>query len=277
MSTGVQAHTVKRVLQTPRTFSNWAAVLTDMAREKVGRGPENLTFVVRSGLSVECPNRPGARVPIYEIFAEDCYHFEWFLGPLAHRPLQVLDAGGQVGTFSCRLAQLHPQATIRTYEPSPVTASYLRRNVERNGFGDRITVVEQALASSVGTAEFADNGAGSGENSLVLGSRGGAATTTVETTTFDAAVAAASGPVELCKIDCEGGEYDMVYASSPDSWASVRRLVIEYHPVEGQSWEELRAWFEHVGLGVQHQESADPTSGVGVVWLSRDPLPRLRA
>jgi FkbM family methyltransferase len=258
------------VFQTPKAFSNWPTVLMDMAREKMAKGPSTLTFVARSGLRMECPNVPGARVPLYEIFAEDCYHFDWFLGPLAGHPLRVLDIGGQVGTFSCRLAQLQPQAVIRTYEPSPATAGFLRRNVERNGFSDRVTVLQAALAASVGTAEFDDNGAGSGQNSLVSGARGTVGTVTVETTTFDAAVH--SAPVDLVKMDCEGGEYDLVYASSPESWASVQRLVIEYHVVAGQSWDELRSWFEKVGLTVQYEDSH---GGLGVAWMSRDPLPAL--
>src|SRR5258708_696798 len=113
-----------------------------MGSERVGRGPESLTFNTRAGLTIECPNRPGARVPIYEIFAEDCYHFEWFLGPLAGRPIGVLDVGGQIGTFACRLAQLQSQATIRTYEPSPTSASVLRGTAVRNGFVDRVTAVQ---------------------------------------------------------------------------------------------------------------------------------------
>jgi FkbM family methyltransferase len=268
-------HQAMRVWQTPRTFSNWATVLADMAREKVGRGPETLTFHTRHGLVIQCPNRAGARVPIYEIFAEDCYHFEWFLGGVSGQTLQVLDIGGQIGTFACRLAQLEPKAIIRTYEPSPTSASVLRGNVERNGFGDRITVVEEALAATVGTAELDDNEGGSGTNSLVSaqGSRG--ATITVATTTFDAAVAALPAPPNVVKIDCEGGEYDLVAASSPESWAAVERLVIEYHKVPGHSWDELRKWFDDVGLSVQHTEPLG--EGLGVVWLSREPLARLAA
>lgn len=274
MSTSVAAHTAKRVLQTPKAFSNWPTVLFDMAREKVGQGPSTLTFVARSGLRMECPNVPGARVPLYEIFAEDCYRFSWFLGPLAGQPLRVLDVGGQVGTFSCRLAQLQPQAVINTYEPSPTTAGYLRRNIERNHLGDRITVNEAALAAKVGTAEFDDNGAGSGENSLVSSARGTVGTITVQTTTFDSAVTAAGGPIDLVKMDCEGGEYDLVYASSPDNWSSVQRLVIEYHPVAGQSWNELRTWLEKVGLTVQYEQSH---GGIGVAFMSRQQLPPLPA
>jgi FkbM family methyltransferase len=276
VSSSVQMHTAKRVMQTPKAFSNWLPVLVDMAREKVGQGPDTLTFRVRSGLRIDCPNQPGARVPIYEIFAEDCYHFGWFLGALATRPIQVIDIGGQIGTFSCRLAQLQPQATIVTYEPSSTSATFLRHNVEQNKLGDRITVVQKALAAEVGYADFSDNEGGSGLNHLVMSGEDtpDQSSTKVETTTFDVEVAQAPAPIDLVKMDCEGGEYDLVYASSPESWASVQRLVIEYHPVAGQSWDELRSWFERVGLTVQLEVIG---GGVGVAWLSREPLGPLPA
>jgi FkbM family methyltransferase len=268
-STEHALHQARRVWQTPQTFKNWTSILTDMVSEKFGRGPKTLVFETRAGLTIECPNQPGARVPLYEIFAEDCYHFDWFLGPLRGQPLHVLDVGGQIGTFACRLAQLEPKATVNTYEPSPTSAAVLRRNVDRNRFADRVTVVEEALSASIGTAELDDNEGGSGKNSLV-GVQGSVATITVKTTTFDAAVAAVPGPVNVVKIDCEGGEYDLVAASSPETWAPVQRLVIEYHQVPGHSWDELRTWFEGVGLSVQHEEPLGP--GLGVVWLSREPL-----
>jgi hypothetical protein len=90
---------------------------------------------------------------------------------------------------------------------------------------------------------------------------------TVQTTTFDTAVAEAPGPVDVVKMDCEGGEYELIYASSPASWASVRRVVLEHHPVEGESWDALRSWFEAVGLRVVRHESSD--SGLGTAWLAR--------
>jgi FkbM family methyltransferase len=268
-------HQARRIWQTPRTFKNWVPILADMVLEKAGHGPDALVFETRSGLTIECPNRPGARVPIYEIFAEDSYHFEWFLGPLLRRPIDVINVGGQIGAFDCRLAQLHPHAQISSYEPSPFSAAILRRNLERNGFATRVEVIQAALAASIGMAEFDDNGGGSGQNSLVSGARGRVATTTVRTTTFDAAVEAAQRPFDVVKIDCEGGEYDLVLASSPTSWASVQRVVIEFHPVEGHSWDELGDFFHEVGLSVQRVDTLGP--GFGVVVLSREalaPFPR---
>ena len=91
----------RRLLQTPRTFSNWLPLLVDLGRRAVGRGPESLRFRTRSGATIECPNRPGARVPVYEIFAEDVYRLAAVPRPAdATSPIQVLDIGGHIGTFA---------------------------------------------------------------------------------------------------------------------------------------------------------------------------------
>ena len=114
--------------------------------------------------------------------------------------------------------------------------------------------------------------AGSGLNGL-LSTRNGGPTgvgTDVETVSFDDAVAAADGPIDVVKIDCEGGEYDLVLGSSPASWANVQRVVLEWHPVAGHEWAELRDWFAAVGLYVQDE---DAFGRHGCVWLSREPLP----
>jgi FkbM family methyltransferase len=263
----------RRLVQTPRTFDNWPGLLRDMALGAAGRGPAELSFRTRSGLRIDCPNRPGARVPIYEIFAEDCYRFEWFLGPLLHRPIQVVDIGGHIGTFSCRLAQLHPQARVHAFEPSATTAAFLRRNVTHNGLADRVSVTEKALAAAAGTATFADNGAGSGLNGLAAAGHATGTATVVETIGFGDVVAACPAPVDVVKIDCEGGEYDLVLNCDPAAWRDVQRVVLEWHPVRGHTWPQLHHWFARAGLSVQDQDVA----GVhGCVWLSREPLPRWR-
>lgn len=266
------AHTLGRIAQTPRTFSNWAEVLSDMARERVGHGPETLSFAARTGLRIDCPNVPGARVPIYELFAEDTYQLNWFLGPLLERPIQVIDIGAHIGTFACLLAHVHTRATIRCFEPSPTTAGFLRHNVEQNGLSSRISVFECAIAAETGHAVFDDNDGGSGTNALVGAGRAVASgtATQVETVAFDEAVASTSVPIDFVKMDCEGGEYDLTYGSSRDSWATVQRLVLEYHEVEGQSWDELRDWYEGIGLQVVRHEPV--SHGLGTAWLSRGPI-----
>lgn len=260
-------HQLKRASQTPKAFSNWLPLLRDMFAAEYGKGPDSLTFRTRDGLAISCPNVPGARVPIYEIYAEDCYDLQWFLGPLLQRPIRVLDIGAHVGAFACQLAKLNPKARIECFEPATSTVTYLRKNAEQNGFADRIVADERAVAATTGWANFSDNDGGSALNSLVADPAAEPSSRSVPTTTFDAIVAAGDAPVDVVKMDCEGGEYDAVLGSSPASWDSVSRIVLEYHPSSSHKWAELRDWFSGLGFDVMREVASDAQQGTA--WLGR--------
>lgn len=254
-------HRAVRIAQTPKVFRNWPTVLRQMAGGE--RTAETLTFVTRAGVRISCPNVPGARVPIYEVFAENCYRLDTFLGPLLSETLTVVDIGGHVGAFACQLATAAPRARVHCYEPSPVSAEFLRRNAVANGLAGRVSVEQLAVAARVGQSVLADNGGGSALNSLVERGTG----LTVDTTTFDAIVAGLPRGPDVVKIDCEGAEYDLVFGSAPESWAGVRRIVLEYHPNARHSWPELRDWFAEQGLFVTDEKPENPEQGTA--WLTR--------
>ncbi|MDT4977723.1 MAG: hypothetical protein QOG98_3481 [Pseudonocardiales bacterium] len=258
-----------RVEQTIRTFTNWAPILGRLGGGR--RLSEAVTFRTRTGLNITCPNVPGARIPVYEIFAEDCYELESFLGPLAGRPITVIDIGAHIGAFTCQLAATMPAASIYCFEPSATTAGYLRRNIAANGFADRVSVEVAAVSDTSGWGTLADNGAGSALNGLISDEASDAAATKVATTTFDDVVAAIDAPVDVVKIDCEGGEYDAVLASSPASWASVSRVVLEYHPHATYGWPQLRDWFAELGLVPIRESASSPEQGAA--WLVRTDQP----
>jgi FkbM family methyltransferase len=214
---------------------------------------------------------PGARLPVYEQFADDAYRLRWFLGPLLERPIHALDVGAHVGVFACHLAELHPTATITCLEPSAETVRYLVRNIERNHLSERVTIEDAALTGETGWASFDDQGDASVHSSLVR--EGGptvGSVTRVRTLSFDDVVAGAPAPVQFVKLDCEGGEYALATASSPKSWDTVQRVVLEYHEVPGGSWAELRAWFASIGLHLVLEEST--RTNLGSAWLSRGPV-----
>lgn len=267
---------LRRVRQTPGTFTNWPEVLWHVSAGRLLPGAESLSFRLRSGVSMVVPNVRGARLPVYEQFAEDCYDLDWLLNGL-DGVVQLLDIGAHVGSFSLNAANRSPRVRVECYEPSPTTAEFLRRNVERNGLSDRMRVHEAAVADTSGTAVLEDNAAGSAHNGLVQdGERlvergedegGHAVGVAVHTVTFDDAVAAAPEPVRVLKMDCEGGEYAFVRASRPESWKSIERIVLEYHPVVGETWEWLRGHLAELGLVVVRDEPIAP--GLGTAWLHR--------
>lgn len=265
---GHLAYQARRVVQTPRVFANWPRVLVDIARERLGRGPAEVTFVTRTGLRLTTPNLPGARLPAFEQFAEDSYRLRWFLGELRGHPLHAIDVGAHVGTFACMFTHLHGSATLTCFEPSSRTADHLKRNIAQNGLDERVQVEVAALTGKTGSAMFDEHGGASVHSGLVHGATTPRASAVeVRTLGFDDVVASSPAPIVFVKLDCEGGEYAMAYASSPESWASVQRLVLEYHDIPNESWAELRAWFATAGLHVVWQERL--RTDLGTAWLSR--------
>lgn len=258
----------RRVRQTLTEFDNGPSVLTAILGRRLRRHPGNLLFKVDDDLTILCPNVPGARVPVYEVFAEDAYRLAWFTSDLGGRPLRAVDVGGHIGCFSMAFARLHPEARVQAFEASPSTAEYTRRNMAANHFDGRVTVDNTAVSSSRGTIQFADNAGGSGLNGLTAPE--GTPMIDIPCITFADALARAGGPVDVVKIDTEGAEYDIVLGSETSDWATVQRVVMEYHPVDGHSWEELREFLSAAGLETVHHEPVHDRQGTA--WLSRTPM-----
>lgn len=256
----------RRVVETFQ-FANPGRILTDLALSTSPWRNEELTFKTKDGLTMAAPNFPGARVPLYEIFVEDAYRMPWITRGL--RPdATVLDIGGHIGCFTVAMAAAMPGATIHTYEASPVTHSWLARNVAANHLDGRVHPHHSAVSDHIGELTFADNSRGSGLNGLTAPAS--ASMVTVPTVTFDEAVRRAGGAVDAVKMDTEGAEYDIILPSSPESWASVQRVAMEFHPVAGHSVDELLAFFAAVGL-VERDRVSDqtPEGEIGMLWLER--------
>ena len=260
-------HAARRVGQTLTDFENGPRLLTGIAARRITGRPDELVFRVGDRLNVVCPNRPGARVPVYEVFAEDTYRLGWFTGDLGDGTVAV-DIGAHIGCFSLAFARQHPTGQVEAFEASPSTAVYLQRNIDHNGLGDRVRCHQVAVAGETGTLVFADNVGGSSLNGITAPS--GAKQIAVPCVTVADAFAKAASNVEVVKIDTEGAEYDMVLNSKPEDWAGVRRVVMEYHDVPQHSWAELEAFFVASGLAMVAHEPVSPRQGT--VWLSRDTL-----
>ena len=265
------SHLAKRVRQTPQLFRNFPAVFWDLGTHRTPLRRGEMTFRMRNGYVVHCPNANGARFPLYEIFGDDAYQIDELVDGV-DPDAAVLDVGGQIGSFSLALARALPAGSIHVYEASPTSAGYIQRNVDSNGLGGRVTVHAKAMAGEPGEFTFVDSGTASGHNGLTAPDwmkEQGAREVTVPAETFDAAVAATGGAVQIVKMDVEGAEYDIVLRSSPDSWADVRKVVMEYHPVDGRSLDDLLGFFAAVGLRPGRHD-VGTRAGLGVIWLARD-------
>ena len=166
---------------------------------------------------------------VREIFFDKPYdrHF--------HLPFQptIVDIGGYIGDFSVYAAKYLKARRVVVYEPIAENFEILKRNVDGNGFGDRITAVNKA----VGNVDELVLNVQKKENDEVHVSAywyPEAERRRIPCITLpDLLETHQLESVDLLKVDCEGGEYE-IFPSVPDRvFDRIRNIVFEYHRVEG--------------------------------------------
>jgi FkbM family methyltransferase len=142
----------------------------------------------------------------------------------------VLDVGGYLGWFTLLAARAAgPQGRVVVVEANPQSQELLERNVERNGFGDRVTIHRTAVADQPGTATFYwDASDGSASGLTAPDNVGGSYQ--VPVATIDSLL---DGLVpDVVKIDIEGGEVGALAGMRQTLAAAERgmKLFVELNP-----------------------------------------------
>lgn len=247
---------------------NWPAVLARVAGSYLGWHRGVFTASSRSGVTVGAPNRPLALSPVVEVLIGDAYRLGGLRWEDPWRARHVIDVGAHVGSFTCMLAQRLPGATFTCVEPSPATLTWLQANLAANDLSSRVKIVAAAVAEADGEVDLWGTDDVSCEASIAAGS-GVHSLSSVMAMSFDSLVALAGGKPDMVKLDCEGGEYAAVLCSAETSWATVQELFLEYHPVPGHTFEEIRTRLAVLGLTLVW-DSPDPRSAeLGMAYFAR--------
>jgi FkbM family methyltransferase len=164
-----------------------------------------------------------------EIFFDNCYVRDLSLPP---SPV-VVDIGGFIGDFSLYAAARLQASRVVVCEPSPRNWALLVKNVRDNRCEDRVTMVNKAITdgrvvmldvdtSDRGQARVSAYGASHCEKKPV------------ECISLAALLEDLKiHEVDLLKIDCEGGEYEILLGTPSSVLAGVRNIVFEYHEIDG--------------------------------------------
>lgn len=145
----------------------------------------------------------------------------------------VVDIGAAAGDFAVLTAREHPKARVLAYEPSPASFATLQDNLRLNDVKN-VFPFQQAVASENGT--------------LTL-SLAGAAVQHSTTPSPQAPLPKGEGKIvevqaialeevfringlsrcDFLKMDCEGGEFDILLKARPETLARIQHICLEYH------------------------------------------------
>ncbi len=214
------------------------AVLRRLAEDRGGPGVVRL----RDGLELEYRDR----LELWLIM-EICVaaEYERGLSPLPPEAT-VVDVGAGLGELAVRIAAGRPQARVIAVEPAPDSHALLERNLARNRVTNVVTVRAAVVPDErPRTLDLSRPGP---LRSLSTGHGPGS----VEVPVVTLPALFERHGIERCdllKVDCEGGEEDLL-GSVPDAvLRRVRRVVVETHRVGAP--EALAARLEAVGFRVR--------------------------
>lgn len=193
------------------------------------------------------------------------------------------DVGANVGVYALQFAQwTGPSGRVVAFEPNPVSAGALAEHIRMNGFSNRVTVVEAAVADQAGIATFhmadADGMSRLGAPNPEIASLTRPVSVTV--TTVDDYCAVEGADPEWLLIDVEGFEFAVLSGARATFARLGERLnvIVEMHPnawsVSGWSRAAAESLLDSLGVvPVPLSGQADPLGDYGHVLLQQPGAP----
>lgn len=201
---------------------------------RVAGGSNPLEIRLKSGLRLKMRSRASTDYGVaWDIYWRGCYRSPEPVGPVR----RIVDLGANVGYSCLYWCQQYPEAQITAFEPHPRHLEAIRAHLAANNFSARVKVVPAAAGSAPEQSFLVD----AGSSSAVTGRAGGLPIQVVDL--FETV----SAPIDILKIDIEGGEYQ-VLADPRFPSLQARTVVVEWHQKpdqpDGKRWceEQLRAF-----------------------------------
>lgn len=183
----------------------------------------------RSGVACFC--RPDAHRMFGEVWFDRDYDVPEL--PLRSGDM-VLDIGGNQGFFAC-YAAWHGCRVV-TLEPDAENLVLLKRNVEVNGFADRVTTVAAAVKGESGrTRLFRTEQLGGGMHTTIprfaetMGFASSHGTEVPAVTVREILGKYAVDRIRLCKLDCEGAELEIIESLTTAEMNRIDAFALEFH------------------------------------------------
>jgi FkbM family methyltransferase len=214
------------------------------------RGPIRLRL--KSGLQINIRSGSATDYGVaWDIFWRGCY--------MPPEPIakvgSIVDLGANVG-YSCLFwCQQYPEARVMALEPHPRHLDAIAANLSANHLADRVKIVGAAAGVAEATAYLSD----AGSSSAISNNAGGYTVPVVDVFPM------LDGPIDILKVDIEGGEYSLLGDERFGS-LQARTVVVEWHKTsnhpDGREWcqDRLRKFGYRTRIGLEDLPLA------GLIW-----------
>jgi len=139
----------------------------------------------------------------------------------------VIDIGAGLGDFAISVAYGHPNCQVYAYEPFPESYRLLDENIKLNSISN---VVVAPIAIGAQSGEMALFTTGAAVQHTTTNASSTAAAITIQGLSLDDVFEVnALSVCDFLKMDCEGGEFDILFNASEATLKKIRNICLEYH------------------------------------------------
>lgn len=218
------------------------------------RNPTSLKVKLRNGYVIQLSRDNSDIVTVFLIFCRHDY------GKIVSGSV-VVDIGANIGVFAL-YAACQGAKVVQAYEPAEESFNLLKRNIANNGL-DNIVFPHKAAVVGKPSAHVWFSRKSSVFNAIDTSHENQPDYDLVPSITL-ANIVKDILSFNILKMDCEGGEYDIVINSEDSVFERIEEIRLEYHVGPHQ---ELFDRFTKLGF-IRYQ-FMDGGKGAGYLWLTR--------
>lgn len=183
----------------------------------------------------------------------------------------IVDVGAGIGDFAIDIARRFSESLVFAFEPAPDSFALLQENVALNHL-QNVRAFCCAVGAERGTTSLdVDVREAVMYRAAPGGDTDGPGQIRVPVISLDDVFSQCElRRCDLLKIDCEGGEYDILLHASPETLAKIRHISLEYHEgVTAFSHDHLVRELERHGFQVRIQPNPAHRH-LGYLYASRN-------
>jgi FkbM family methyltransferase len=189
------------------------------------------------GLTITIRQNYSDAMTVAEIFLDHCYAHDL---TLSANPV-VIDIGGFIGDFSLYAVKRLNARRVIVCEPSPRNWALLLKNIQNNGYEDRIEPLNKAVTADGGSVMLNIDAPDDCQNMVSAYCSSEQPLTSVPGISLSQLLEDyVVEDVDLLKIDVEGGEYAILESTPSSVFSRIRNIVFEYHDIDG-GWAKLES------------------------------------
>jgi FkbM family methyltransferase len=184
--------------------------------------PKNNPVEFRDGTKILLSDHPHDIITVFVVFVRQDY------GQIPGGNI-VIDIGANIGVFALYAARCKAKK-VYAFEPNSESYQLLLRNIELNNLPETILAFQSAIYKNDGE-KVAFPRSGSMYSAIIqdINHQDYEWVDTITLNRIAGQICQTGETIDLVKLDCEGAEYDALFACSDETFKKIQAIKLEYH------------------------------------------------